>query len=122
MYDWDNSVYQLTITSTIIPIYYNNMTNPANGFIPALHDGSKDFLQEMKVAPLDGYQQELVINSDQFDRPGHAPNVYFYFHANGQYGKGRLGWYRLLDNNKKLQLVGRFHFQTDGSRNLDDGK
>ena len=32
LYDWANSSYQLTITSTIFPIYYNLVTkfNPVN--------------------------------------------------------------------------------------------
>ncbi|MCX6249753.1 MAG: MFS transporter [Bacteroidetes bacterium] len=32
MYDWANSVYQLTISSTIFPIYYNTVTRNADGF------------------------------------------------------------------------------------------
>ena len=31
MYDWANSVYSLVITSTIFPVYYNNVTRQANG-------------------------------------------------------------------------------------------
>jgi UMF1 family MFS transporter len=31
MYDWSNSVYQLTITSAIFPVYYNSVTANANG-------------------------------------------------------------------------------------------
>jgi MFS transporter, UMF1 family len=31
MYDWANSVYSLTITSTIFPIYYNSVTTSATG-------------------------------------------------------------------------------------------
>ncbi|HNW75857.1 MAG TPA: MFS transporter [Bacteroidales bacterium] len=32
IYDWANSVYQLTIASTIFPIYYNNITHTNNDF------------------------------------------------------------------------------------------
>lgn len=32
MYDWANSVYQLTISSTIFPIYYNTVTRHGNDF------------------------------------------------------------------------------------------
>ena len=32
MYDWSNSVYQLTIASTIFPIYYNAVTRHGNDF------------------------------------------------------------------------------------------
>lgn len=32
MYDWSNSVYQLTIGSTIFPIYYNAITSSGNNF------------------------------------------------------------------------------------------
>jgi len=32
MYDWSNSVYQLTIASTIFPIYYNTVTRRADDF------------------------------------------------------------------------------------------
>jgi UMF1 family MFS transporter len=32
MYDWANSVYQLTIGSTIFPIYYNEVTRHGNDF------------------------------------------------------------------------------------------
>jgi UMF1 family MFS transporter len=32
MYDWSNSVYQLTIGSTIFPIYYNAITRQGNDF------------------------------------------------------------------------------------------
>jgi MFS transporter, UMF1 family len=32
MYDWSNSVYQLTIASTIFPIYYNEVTRNGNDF------------------------------------------------------------------------------------------
>jgi MFS transporter, UMF1 family len=32
MYDWANSVYQLTIASTIFPIYYNSVTRHGNDF------------------------------------------------------------------------------------------
>jgi MFS transporter, UMF1 family len=32
MYDWANSVYQLTISSTIFPIYYNMVTRTGNDF------------------------------------------------------------------------------------------
>ena len=32
MYDWSNSVYQLTIGSTIFPIYYNAVTRNGNDF------------------------------------------------------------------------------------------
>jgi UMF1 family MFS transporter len=32
MYDWSNSVYQLTISSTIFPIYYNAVTRNANDY------------------------------------------------------------------------------------------
>ncbi len=32
MYDWANSVYQLTITSTIFQIYYNTVTHSGNDF------------------------------------------------------------------------------------------
>jgi UMF1 family MFS transporter len=32
MYDWSNSVYQLTIGSTIFPIYYNAITSNGNNF------------------------------------------------------------------------------------------
>jgi MFS transporter, UMF1 family len=32
MYDWSNSVYQLTIGSTIFPIYYNAITRHGNDF------------------------------------------------------------------------------------------
>jgi len=32
MYDWANSVYQLTIASTIFPIYYNTITRNGNDF------------------------------------------------------------------------------------------
>jgi len=32
MYDWANSVYQLTISSTIFPIYYNTVTRNGNDF------------------------------------------------------------------------------------------
>lgn len=32
MYDWSNSVYQLTIGSTIFPIYYNAITRNGNDF------------------------------------------------------------------------------------------
>ncbi len=43
MYDWANSVYQLTITSTIFPIYYNNLTNPANGSLNQCSGPPKSF-------------------------------------------------------------------------------
>ncbi|GAB1404248.1 hypothetical protein MASR1M74_14270 [Lentimicrobium sp.] len=33
MYDWANSVYQLTIASTIFPIYYNQVTRKGDDFI-----------------------------------------------------------------------------------------
>lgn len=33
MYDWANSVYQLTIASAIFPIYYNTVTRTGNDFI-----------------------------------------------------------------------------------------
>ncbi len=33
MYDWANSVYQLTITSAIFPIYYNSVTRHGNDFM-----------------------------------------------------------------------------------------
>ena len=33
MYDWANSVYQLTIASTIFPIYYNQVTKTGSGFV-----------------------------------------------------------------------------------------
>ena len=33
MYDWANSVYQLTIASAIFPIYYNTVTRHGNDFI-----------------------------------------------------------------------------------------
>jgi len=33
MYDWANSVYQLTISSTIFPIYYNQVTRNGNDFV-----------------------------------------------------------------------------------------
>ena len=33
MYDWANSVYQLTIASTIFPIYYNTVTRNGNDFM-----------------------------------------------------------------------------------------
>jgi len=33
MYDWSNSVYQLTITSTIFPIYYNSVTRHGDDFM-----------------------------------------------------------------------------------------
>jgi UMF1 family MFS transporter len=33
MYDWSNSVYQLTIASAIFPIYYNTVTRHGNDFI-----------------------------------------------------------------------------------------
>jgi len=32
MYDWANSVYQLTIASAIFPIYYNTITRTGNDF------------------------------------------------------------------------------------------
>ena len=32
MYDWSNSVYQLTIASTVFPIYYNTVTRNGNDF------------------------------------------------------------------------------------------
>jgi UMF1 family MFS transporter len=32
MYDWSNSVYQLTISSTIFPIYYNTVTRSGDDF------------------------------------------------------------------------------------------
>ena len=32
MYDWANSVYQLTIASAIFPIYYNQVTHTGNNF------------------------------------------------------------------------------------------
>jgi UMF1 family MFS transporter len=32
MYDWANSVYQLTIASTIFPLYYNNVTSAGNNY------------------------------------------------------------------------------------------
>jgi UMF1 family MFS transporter len=32
MYDWANSVYQLTISSTIFPIYYNSITRSGDNF------------------------------------------------------------------------------------------
>ena len=33
MYDWANSVYQLTISSTIFPIYYNSVTRHGDDFV-----------------------------------------------------------------------------------------
>jgi UMF1 family MFS transporter len=33
MYDWANSVYQLTISSTIFPIYYNTVTHHGSDFM-----------------------------------------------------------------------------------------
>ncbi len=33
MYDWANSVYQLTIASAIFPIYYNTVTRSGNNFM-----------------------------------------------------------------------------------------
>ena len=33
MYDWANSVYQLTIASAIFPIYYNTVTHSGNDFM-----------------------------------------------------------------------------------------
>lgn len=33
MYDWANSVYQLTIASAIFPIYYNQVTKNGEGFL-----------------------------------------------------------------------------------------
>ena len=33
MYDWANSVYQLTIASTIFPIYYNTVTRHGTDFM-----------------------------------------------------------------------------------------
>lgn len=33
MYDWSNSVYQLTIASAIFPIYYNSVTRHGNDFM-----------------------------------------------------------------------------------------
>ena len=33
MYDWSNSVYQLTISSTIFPIYYNSVTRNGDDFL-----------------------------------------------------------------------------------------
>ena len=32
MYDWANSVYQLTIASAIFPIYYNTVTRTGSNF------------------------------------------------------------------------------------------
>jgi len=32
MYDWANSVYQLTIASAIFPIYYNTITRTGDNF------------------------------------------------------------------------------------------
>jgi MFS transporter, UMF1 family len=32
MYDWSNSVYQLTISSAIFPVYYNSVTHHGNNF------------------------------------------------------------------------------------------
>lgn len=32
MYDWANSVYQLTIASAIFPIYYNSVTRTGDNF------------------------------------------------------------------------------------------
>lgn len=33
MYDWANSVYQLTIASAIFPVYYNSVTRTDGGFV-----------------------------------------------------------------------------------------
>ena len=33
MYDWSNSVFQLTITTAIFPLYYNAITSDGNGHI-----------------------------------------------------------------------------------------
>ena len=32
IYDWANSVYQLTITTAIFPVYYNEVTRTGNNF------------------------------------------------------------------------------------------
>lgn len=40
MYDWANSVYQLTISSAIFPIYYNTVTRSGNDFMVSFFGAS----------------------------------------------------------------------------------
>ena len=94
---------------------------PENGFIVYNPDPNKKMPRQMKESPETGYQKELIIESNRFERGSKSADIYFYFKVKDKYGKGKIGGFGFEDDNSKIGLGVFFNLQSDGSRNLETG-
>ena len=92
------------------------------GFAPKA--GSHPLVQMME-APESGYMPELVLSEKRLkslrDPAGNLVpnrNEFFYFRANGKYGKGVVSWAHTTDETGPLRLFMALMMQPDGSRTL----
>jgi len=103
-------------------------SDPEGGFIVYEQDVAEKAYWSMKLAPENGYKQEIVLDADWlFRRSPYVTSrsddgIYFYFKINGRYGKARLGTPRFPEGDYALEVGTEFRMQIDGSRNLDTGR
>lgn len=96
------------------------MKSPLDGFVIYQPKDEKNPDREMKEAPEEGYQQEMIISGESKLGTFHEP-LRFYFRMNGKYGKGKINfnYYKGKDNFPK-EVTGfiSLSLQPDGSRYL----
>lgn len=92
-------------------------TDPKDGLILAAGKGDGVSVRNMRTAPSEGYQQQLVLTTAQ-TRITDYPT--FYFKVDGKYGKARVnvigGW------QKQVEVVVQCYVQLDGTTNLDSAE
>jgi hypothetical protein len=104
-----------------------HVKNPGSGFVASdvQRQGRRSELQMMTIAPETGYNKELILEREFFQKhlraSGQSHNTqYFYFKINDKYGKGSITSpaYKAAAQVKATAVV-RFQLQPDGSRNLE---
>lgn len=103
-------------------------SDPEGGFIIYDQQPEDHAYWSMKLAPENGYKQEIILNPDwMFRRSGYVASgaskyIFYYFKINGRYGKGRFESLRFPEGDYALEMKTEFRLQNDGSRNLDTGR
>jgi len=113
----------------LMPQEMRLITNdPEGGLIVYEQEKGESAFWSMKLAPETGYKQEIILDADlMFRRSPYVTSdgddgIYFYYKADGRYGKGRIGPPKFPEGDYALELGVKIRSQKDGSRNLDTGR
>ncbi len=98
------------------------MTGPESGFIEYKLNPNKKPTRQMKEAPENGYEKEILIEGDDISKED-SEGVIFYFKTKDKYGKGSVSISKVSvsEDRSTLKVSANFKLQPDGSRNLETG-